>query len=265
METIRTLLLAGVMRRFMVGASNLLRTSLMITSFGVVLVVMNNLFDYVFYPTVLCRIGLAWGIISLALISIPFNQILIIGFNWVGKEIVLLGWLWRLIGALLGFIGDATIYMVAQILKGLILIMLLWLSKGWFFGAFLLTISMVQSLISTMVKWWKWINVHVTLLAFVIISAYDPIPAMLFAQQVYRMKVRSIAYGGLFLIATIVANGVWAVGVVLGIEAIQALDQEFFTFISWCEEWVTWTATALGSSWQADFGFLRELLGTCAI
>jgi hypothetical protein len=265
METVRLLLGLGAWHRIAFAIHSFLRLGVITTGFGAFLVVINNLFDYALYPVVLCGMGFGWGVITLALISIPFNQLLVAGFNWVGREIVPFAWLWRPVGFVLWIIGAVTTYAIKLVGYTALQLVLLCTSRGLLFGAYLYSLYRVEQICEALVRAWGWLKSHITFLTFVCISAYDPIPAMIFAQQVYGVRFRSLAYGGLFLIATVVANGVWALLVVLGLESLQAIDQEVFALIRWSEDSATWIAGSAGLTWQADFGFFIEVLGTCEI
>jgi hypothetical protein len=266
METVRLLLGLGAWQKIAFAIHSFIRLGVITTGFGAFLVVVNNLFDYALYPTVLCMMGFGSGVITLALISIPFNQLLVAGFNWVGREIVLFAWLWRLLGRL-GITARNLFFaaIIATAYNAMWVVVVIWY-VALVVGAPIVAIKfVVKFLVRITLRVWSWAGGHIKFITFLGLSAYDPIPAMLFAQQAYGVRFGSLLYGVLFLVATVVANGVWALLVVLGLESLQAIDQEVFALIRWSEDWATWIAGSAGVTWKADFGFFIEVLGTCKI
>ncbi len=58
-------------------------------SFGAsILWIANTAFDFVVYPLVMCKMGNFVGAITMALISIPFNYLLIRGYDFIGKDLL---------------------------------------------------------------------------------------------------------------------------------------------------------------------------------
>jgi hypothetical protein len=266
METVRLLLRLGAWQRIVEGFQSLLRLGVIATGFGAFLVVVNNLFDYVLYPTVLCRMGFGWGVISLALISIPFNQLLVAGFNWIGREVILFSWLWNILGCMCAKLRNVVFATLVVTARDVFWVFTMIRHLVMTIRVPIMTIrTLIRFIATTAMQLWKWAGGHLKFITFLGLSVYDTIPAMLFAQQIYGVKFRSLSYASLFLTATVVANAAWALLVVLGLESLQALDQEILALIQWGEEWSTWTADMLGMHWQANFGLLREVLGTCAI
>ncbi len=48
----------------------------------------NNVFDWVIYPLVMCNMGNVIGAIIMALASIPFNYLLIRGYDLIGQDML---------------------------------------------------------------------------------------------------------------------------------------------------------------------------------
>lgn len=237
------------------------KSGIFATIFTAVLIGVNNLFDYVLYPVGLCQLGFVAGVIILAAVSVPFNQLLIAGFNWIDDEVKFFTSVHIVVSKLQTGVRMTVFAFTVLTYENTRLSRLL-INGLTFVGQLKDRVGMKISVRIAIIR------KHSRLVNFVFIAAYDPIPAMLFAQQVYgggKGRLGLLQYTSLFCTATVVANAVWAFWVVIGIESIQALDTDFFTFISWCEDWATWIASLTGSVWQADFGFLREFLGTCAI
>lgn len=152
METVRLLLRLGAWQRIVAAIKSLLHLGLITNTVAVALVVINNLFDYVLYPVILCRIGFWWGVIILAIISVKFNEYLISGFNWVGGQIVLFPWLWRAIGVVLWVIGAITVFIVTLIANMVLYLVLQVVSKGFVLGIYLLGLYIEQYTIDTAIR-----------------------------------------------------------------------------------------------------------------
>jgi hypothetical protein len=185
-----------------------------------------------------------YGVLMMSIISIPFNHFMIKGFEWVGKTT-----------------KDVAIS-TAEVTQES------FLSK---FAQYLNQFRPIQGATNVVRACknsaWRLIQKS-RLLTFAALSAYDPIPAMLFIKNVEpgTETTFTMTDRGFFFISTIIANGVWAVGIYFGIEAIQAMEDEIRFLVEYLEGFMNTVAGWLvGNDQTFDLDFLTSWIGACVI
>lgn len=212
------------------------------------LVLVNLCFDFPLYTIVMCKFGVWYGVLIMSALSIPFNHVLIAGFEWVGTVAT-----------------DAAKSATSMTQDSKLKNFMLWVCQ------FRLVINTTTMLVRC--KNWVWRIVQKSrLLTFVALAAYDPVPAMLFIRNVsaekkgnwFALKLTDRAF---FAFATVLSNGLWATLIYLGIEVVQAMEDEIRNLVTALEFWLNAIIGRFSPETTApiDLDFLTTWIGACVI
>ncbi len=212
----------------------LLHKGALLTSLGFFLVIVNNAFDLILYPIVMCKAGALYGVLIMTVLSIPFNAILIRGFELIGREIVLFPGLWRFLTNVQSAFANT--------------------AAGT---------GLISGVKSLQAKVW-WLIRRSRIITFVVMSAWDPIPAMLFWKNVPELEGKmSKSDKVFFLLSTLIANAVWGMFIYLGIEVVQHMENEIRVSLEKIESLLNFILGVSGTEVQLDF--ISNLIGACVI